>query len=727
MVSSMKDYRKLVYRYIWKNKCRTILTIFSIAMGVGALSVLLHVADIYFQDKIIKSLMANSELLRPSYETVTSVYYCFILLIAYIFALLCVGVVRNTLSLIILEQIKDFQMMRCIGATGKQLRGIVYLCGLFLEGIGFLLGYASGFPVTLYICEKLKLDYSFTIWVIGVIALAFFGDLFFAVHDITKMVMKMTPADAVRGEYKLGKDILKASGKGIWGRIFGVEGEYAWKNLKRNPKRFRAMVFAISFAVATVIISIGVESNLNYYFYQYADFIGGRYQVIIGGSPQIGLYPSELNDFKGEDAEECVERLENSAYVTMKKAYAVKVLQSDYDEMLSHIAKEGAEADWVEDITRYWNRFLTREEILDELTGEELVEKERLYGRLLEYILGKEVWGYDTEDYKALTPYLLEGTLELSDHGILAVNGLRMLDYGEDSMTMVCLEKEEGNYHVGDTVTIVDHTELTKKTHKRMATVRKGGQLAEEVSEQYIVEAYEECVKQGQFKTYVVEGVLSQDETGPGILFPYGYTATPFILPLDRFFEEFHYSEEMNCGYMFHIKGHKMDENLRYVARSLDNWSDYEDYEDYFYLSLLYGMRQTQIVLSAILAFIVFIVLMQLLNVFNSTSSNLYLRRKEFAQLRVIGMSRKHLRRMVMLEGVIISLCATVIGSIFSLGVYVLMYNLLTIGFSVNLRFPWEGVLLSGVGAMVLLCGIIALGVRGRNGNNLEDLSGEGW
>ena len=51
-----------------------------------------------------------------------------------------------------------------------------------------------------------------------------------------------------------------------------------------------------------------------------------------------------------------------------------------------------------------------------------------------------------------------------------------------------------------------------------------------------------------------------------------------------------------------------------------------------------------------------------MLNIINSTSSDLYLRRKEFAQLRVLGMSKKRLTYMVMLESVIVAFLSGVIG-----------------------------------------------------------------
>ena len=51
-----------------------------------------------------------------------------------------------------------------------------------------------------------------------------------------------------------------------------------------------------------------------------------------------------------------------------------------------------------------------------------------------------------------------------------------------------------------------------------------------------------------------------------------------------------------------------------------------------------------------------------MLNVVNTTASDLYLRRREFAQLRVLGMSKKKLVFTVMLESIIVAVISGVIG-----------------------------------------------------------------
>ena len=68
-------------------------------------------------------------------------------------------------------------------------------------------------------------------------------------------------------------------------------------------------------------------------------------------------------------------------------------------------------------------------------------------------------------------------------------------------------------------------------------------------------------------------------------------------------------------------------------------------------------------------AAVLFIFVLSAVNIVNTTAGNLHLRRKEFAQLRVIGMSRKRLLKTVMLEGVMTTVVANVFGFIIGVGI----------------------------------------------------------
>ena len=73
----------------------------------------------------------------------------------------------------------------------------------------------------------------------------------------------MTPVSAIRGEYRIRKEKLKVRMKSIFGKLFGVEGDYAYKSIMRNPGRFHKTVWALGIGIAAFIAISGIGSSLN--------------------------------------------------------------------------------------------------------------------------------------------------------------------------------------------------------------------------------------------------------------------------------------------------------------------------------------------------------------------------------------------------------------------------------------------------------------------------------
>ena len=88
--------------------------------------------------------------------TLAAVVILFILLSSYIFAVLGVGIVRNAIHLSMLEHIRDYGNLRCIGSSKLQLKHLVFLQGLCLELCGILPGIMLGTGVSMAVEEVLR-------------------------------------------------------------------------------------------------------------------------------------------------------------------------------------------------------------------------------------------------------------------------------------------------------------------------------------------------------------------------------------------------------------------------------------------------------------------------------------------------------------------------------------------------------------------------------------------
>lgn len=100
--------------------------------------------------------------------------------------------------------------------------------------------------------------------------------------------------------------------------------------------------------------------------------------------------------------------------------------------------------------------------------------------------------------------------------------------------------------------------------------------------------------------------------------------------------------------------------------------------------------------------FIILLALIAAVNVFNTVSTNLMLRRKEFAMLRSVGMTNKGFRKMQGYECLLYGGRATLYGCIFSAGVSYLIYLVLNQGVGVAFRMPW-GYMLAGAAGIFLV------------------------
>lgn len=116
------------------------------------------------------------------------------------------------------------------------------------------------------------------------------------------------------------------------------------------------------------------------------------------------------------------------------------------------------------------------------------------------------------------------------------------------------------------------------------------------------------------------------------------------------------------------------------------------------------GSRQSLMAVKVLgYGFVVLISLIAIANVFNTISTNLMLRRKEFAMLRSTGLSGKGFGRMLRYECLIYGIRSIIYGTILSIGVSLLFWRLVT-GVSVQaFLLPWKYLLTAAVGVLLIV------------------------
>ena len=631
------------------------------------------------------------------------------LLVAYIFATFGVAVVRNSIQLMTLEQIRDYGMLRCMGSTKKQLKEMVFKMGFLLEISGILIGIVLGFLVYLPIAVAAKLEIGFHVVSVLFIIVVFVFDLYFVMQENCKFVNKLTPVAAVRGEFKIKTRKIKARRKSLAGVLFGVEGDYAAKNLKRNPARMWKSVGAMSMGIAMSIVAVSMCGIL--YSYATDDTKQyGKYQVEDRG-PYMPGFEQEWTDLMRMPGE-YAEQLEASKYVSVSKdVYEAYLYTADFMELLDHYTHEFMyESDYGRIQRSCIGRF------------EKEKDKNDFMKKFYELDFAKSsLLGYDKEDYADLEEALMEGTMDLSEDGILLINGTCTMEVSNEYVNEVWREYTMTDYKLGDTIEFVDYQKLDAWMKERLKGVEirnEAGEFDFEMTRNILYEGYREMLNQGATRTYVIEGILNRD-VNRAIL----YDGPRFVLPLDKFFDVTGLNEENTAGKMYHLKGMQLDKPLK---KALEGMVEYGAYEQSRYLEVLYMMSTILKVVIGAGCFVLFVVVVNMLNVINTTASDLHLRRKEFAQLRVLGMSKKKLTFTVLLEGLIAAFFSGIIGVASGYLIVTLVMKAVNYGFYVEFSFSWGWSALLVLISTLILCLTVYLPIRGMKLNMAEELAAGG-
>lgn len=188
------------------------------------------------------------------------------------------ALIYNAFSISVAERSQSLGMLASVGATRRQKRRSVYFEGLILGAIALpvgLLAGIGGIGVTLHfvgplmtkladLTQEIRLIVS-PISVLAVIALSVLV-IFVSVRKPARMASRTMPIDAIRQvrEVKLrGKDVKTSR---VSRRLFGIAGEIALKNLKRNRRRYRTTVFSLTISVVLFLtISYGIQIAVQAY------------------------------------------------------------------------------------------------------------------------------------------------------------------------------------------------------------------------------------------------------------------------------------------------------------------------------------------------------------------------------------------------------------------------------------------------------------------------------
>lgn len=196
------------------------------------------------------------------------VIVCIIIVITSVFC------IKNSFDISITEKIKQYGMLRSIGATKKQIRRNVFYEASILGVIGIPLGIIFGFLASYILVivsnlllkdmfNGLKLIFTFSLIPVIVAILLGILTIYFSAFRSSRKASKVSPIDSIRNSANIKINPKKVKSSKIIKKIFGMGGDISYKNLKRNKKKYRTTVISI---IVSVSVFIALASFINMAF-----------------------------------------------------------------------------------------------------------------------------------------------------------------------------------------------------------------------------------------------------------------------------------------------------------------------------------------------------------------------------------------------------------------------------------------------------------------------------
>lgn len=645
------------------------------------------------------------------------------LFLSVVFAIIGVGIIRNSIQLNTLEQVKDYGILRCVGATSGQLKRIIFGMGFYQEMAGMLLGIVLGFPVAWLIGYVSHIKVGFHLLPVFFVLVAFLGDLYFVMLENSKLVKKLTPVEAVRGNLAVKKRKLRHRRKSIFGLIFGMEGDYAYKSLKANKGRYYKSVFAFGLGI-TCFIGISVFSySLNTLNKAFSRRFGDH-QLYFVDSYMIGVSYDDIQT--SMPSYRLLQQITEHENVE-----SVKTVYSAYMSVVDHDA--------------FLDKF--NDKYLDDSLWGGVYDTRAMDSEDAAYywMTSMNVIGYDADEYAKLEELLLEGTLDVGDDGIVVTK--QALAYPrpteeEEESGIITVESMYGSwynindYEIGDKVTFYDMERTQELFRKNCEEAGFGESLPvlyddngeplydkveterlRKLNNQCIVRAYEQAYKEGAYREYTVKGIVKRD------LDFFADTSMQAVVPLDNFLNMTGLKEGQSTGVKFALKEDKLDSKLENLLITCLDESTCSQSDYVFDIQAINTTRKT---LRYVSMFVVFVVVMSSVNIVNTSASNLHLRRQELAQLRVVGVSKKRLTYIVMLEGIITVISANILGNVMGYGLLVPMKQAVNVMFHIPLTSTLKASVVGLLVSILILCGSIYIPIKRMGKDVVADLNASG-
>lgn len=207
------------------------------------------------------------------YSNVNNFFSMFLIIFLSILSVACIIVIYNSFAISVMERKKQFGLLSSVGATKHQIKKTVFYEATLVGVVGVILGIIGayiGIGIVIIIMNHLLtgvLGENF-VFVLTTYPLFIVIPILFIIAVIyisawlpAKQASKISPIEVIRqnDDIKLNKKKIRTNK--LVTKLFGIEGELALKNMKRNRKKYRITIISLFISIVTFIA-----------FYTYLDY-----------------------------------------------------------------------------------------------------------------------------------------------------------------------------------------------------------------------------------------------------------------------------------------------------------------------------------------------------------------------------------------------------------------------------------------------------------------------
>ena len=543
----------------------------------------------------------------------------------------CIVVIYNSFAISVMERKKEFGLLSSIGATKKQLSYTIFFEALIEGTIGIILGIGGayiGIGTVILIINNLigdilvlKLNLVTNIMFIIIPVIFMILVIFISALVPSRRAAKVSPIEAIRqnDDIKINKKKIK-TGK-LVNKLFGIEGEIALKNIKRNKKKYRVTIVSL---FISIVLFISFSSYMNYTIDTASSVMGEvpyDYQIsYFGDDNDIDALDKISEIIKSNDVKEYVSYSASNLSIIGNYTYS--------DEYLDFY-KSAYGDDGIKALTNLKYQYISIY-ILDDIS----------------YNKYKELIGLDKDSVILLNKFkgVSYGNNKRVNYDIPVINN-------GDINIKIC--------NFDDNDEDVDTTKYCNKKIDNIFITNKSFDLIEEFS--YM----------SDFKL-IVNKELYDNISDSGT----------------------HYTQ-------FNIISDNTD-NIDKLTKELDK------YDNVNYTNVKESMKQANNMILVIkilmYGFIGLVTLIGVTSVFNTISTSMALRKREFAVLRSIGLTRKGFNKILFFESLFFGLKSLIYAIPVSLGVTIIIHYALADMMSINsIVIPWKAIIISIVSVFVIV------------------------